>query len=336
MHKTGSSSIQRTLQRQDLGNTRYLDWRSPNHSALFALLFHEPVEEYHAFSGNGIPRDHLLEDRATWMTRLNEQMLSHDYDRVLFSAEDISGGYRDAVARMAEFFRERSSDIEVIAYVRPPISFMQSAFQQRVRSGGLNHLDPATLWPGYRARFNKLDQIFGRANVKLKKFSAGKLIGGDVVLDIAQELGVNLVEELIVRGNESASLEAVALLFAQRHLGDGFVKGFAGAQRGNTRFISALDKIGTRKLIFAPKLVEPVIEANRADLDWIEERLGESLLDTPQSSDLQISSEADLLVVAEECSGELEDLLINLIRSDVPGEHGRIARNLNLLRHLHY
>ena len=56
-------------------------------------------------------------------------------------------------------------NITVIAYVRPPVSFMASAFQQAVRVEGRTDRR-SRFWPGYRERFEKLDTVFGRENVR--------------------------------------------------------------------------------------------------------------------------------------------------------------------------
>lgn len=335
MHKTGSSSIQRTFSTLDSTDLHYLDWRSANHSAMIPLLFHDRPERYHGFKSKGRAREHLLEERAFWMNRLVEQMQSGEHERVLLSAEYLSGREDDTTTAIADFFRNHSSDIRVIAYVRPPISFMQSAFQQRVRFGRVEALQVERLWPRYKDRFEKFDRLFGRDAVTLRKYSPECLEGGDVVLDLASQIGVSIPPEATVRANVSTSLEAIALIFAQRRLGGGVERGFAGAPKKNSRFAEAISRIGTQKLAFAPSLTEPVVQAFRGDVEWMEERLGQPLLDDPPSTGRQIASEEDLLAVAEENRDALEEILIEMIRRDEPEPHGRLVRNLNLLRKLY-
>lgn len=334
MNKTGSSSIQATLNGRRFGTTRYLDWRSPNHSGLFALLFHEPVEAYHSFKLKGFSREALLAQRREAFEQLDAELASGETGRLIFSGESVSAHYPDAVFRMADHLATRGVDVRILAYVRPPVSFMQSAFQQRVRSGGMKTLRPKGLWPAYRARFEKLDQAFGRERVTLKPFLRDRLTGGDVVLDLLAELGVTLDPAEIVRTNESASLESIAMIFAQRHFGSGLSMGFPGSHRSNERFIKALGRIGTQKLAFSPALTDPVMAENRDDLEWMEERLGTPLADAPSPSDRPIATEADLLAVAEEACDTLEPLLLEAMRADAPGDHGRLTRNLEVLRAL--
>ena len=82
--------------------------------------------------------------------------------------------------RLADFYRKLGYQPRVVAYVKRPISFMQSAFQQRIKTN-LRRLDVASgLWPKYRDRLEKMDEIFGRENVDLHVFDSSTLIKGDV------------------------------------------------------------------------------------------------------------------------------------------------------------
>lgn len=302
-------------------------------------MFHEPIEEYHAFKRQGDSRESLIRERAVWIEKFIEQLRSDRCDTLIMSAEDISGPYGDATARLGDFLSRFTSDVKVYAYVRPPISFMQSAFQQRVVGGGYDRLNPLSLWPFYRERFEKLDNVFGRENVQLRKFDTRTLLQGDVVLDFLAALDIAPTGQYErLRGNESLSLEALSLVFLQRKLGDGITAGYPGAHQGNARFVHLLRAIGDSRVVFSGDLVNPVISRNRADLEWIEDRLGEPLLDVPQPYDKAISSEADLLAIAQGCRKELDDVLCRAVRLTPRGEDevaiDRLAHKLDVLRQL--
>ncbi len=337
MNKTGSSSIQQTFANQRFPEVDYVNWRSHNHSGMVSLLFESAPENSFNFRDKGRDRAYLLAERDEWTKKLAAQLEAGKDRCFLLSAELISSPLSDAVPTMADFFARFTDDIRVIAYVRPPISFMQSAFQQRVRGGQAQKLRPAGLWPDYRKRFEKLDTAFGRERVTLKKFTPDALLDGDVVHDFAREIGVTLDPTTAVRTNVAVSLEALALLFAQRKLGDGYVRGIKGAAKGNRRFLAALENVGTQKFAFAPSLTAPTVKRFRDDLQWMEARLGEPLLDTPRTGTVrQIASEEDLLAVAEENQDKVEKLLIDLIQENDPKPYGRLVRNLDLLRKLYY
>ncbi len=155
-----------------------------------------------------------------------------------------------------------------------------------------------------------------------------------MVVDLAHELGVALSPHQVVRVNESLTLEAVALLFVQRKWGEGFVRGFRGAPRMNADFAAALAGIGDSKFAFSHDLVSPWIEEHRADVKWIEQRLGLAVLDAPKASSRPVSSEEDLLAIALENANALESL-VGEHASEAVDARDRLVENLEILRRRH-
>jgi len=134
---------------------------------------------------------------------------------LLISDEGFSMLPGRRVEALFNALRNCPEDIRVIAYVRPPRSFMSSQFQQQCKKRFIN-LNGHALdahWPLYRRRFERLDTLFGRENVTPKPFQRERLEGGDVVLDFAREIGVALEPGEVIRVNESMSLKVVALLY---------------------------------------------------------------------------------------------------------------------------
>lgn len=322
MHKTGSSSIQYTFAGLNHPDLEYIKWgASGNHSALFVLLFEEAekLADYHSFKARGPDFVKSLPAmREEWQRRVSEQLEQAGHKTVIFSAEDISAPFQqNAVSRMRDFFARWSDDVTVIGFVRPPAGFMASAFQQYLKGGTIAEVNQGGLSPHYRARFERVDSVFGRANVHLKAFSPDRLLDGDVVQDFARQIGfAPLVDDQVIRTNESLSLEAVALLYVQRKLGQGFVAGFEGAHEANTAFISALGKIGRRKLAFSPLMLAPVLEREREGVAWMEDRLGYELSSPLAANNDAISSLDDLVSIALEQFDSVQQLL---------GEHAAIV-----------
>ena len=77
----------------------------------------------------------------------------------------------------------------------------------------------------------------------------------------------------------------------------------------NRNVIEALKVIGKTKIKFAPSLIQPIIEKNRDDILWMEERLGEMLTESMEESSDDIKSEADLLMVDDAVIRELKDII---------------------------
>ena len=312
MHKTGSTSIQETFVRHDLGHVRYFRWRSISHTGLFALLFSEPVEDFWYFKRNGDSREELLQQREKWLESFEQDLTRPGWSTCLLSTEAITHPHPQclsALAPLKAFLEKYSDDIQVIAYIRPPVGFMQSIFQQAIQSGR-SVLNPQGRWPRYRHRIERLDRVFGRENVTLRKFDPKTLENGSVVDDLAEFAGIALPPGSARNKNESLSLEALALLFVQRKFGRGIATGFPGASGKNAALRKCLAAIGKEEIRFAPELLLPIIEANKADLEWMERRLSEPLLDIPKNSNgFLLRSEQDLLSVADRSFPELEALV---------------------------
>ncbi|WP_161487656.1 hypothetical protein, partial [Sulfitobacter sp. HI0021] len=221
--------------------------------------------------------------------------------------------------RMHDFFAEFSHDITVIGYSRPPSDFITSAYQQNLkikkvssvsRNDKSPQLEAVLEMPRYRARFEKIDRIFGRDAVRLREFSRESLFGSDVVQDFAHEISVApLAEDQILRTNESLSLEAVALLYLHRKLSGGFVSGFKRAAEANMAFISRLATIGRRKFAFSPQMLAPILEKERDDIAWMEERLGHPFSEAGTAHPDAIGSLDDLTVIALKQYDTVQELL---------------------------
>lgn len=305
MHKTGTSSIQATLMACRPAKTGLLETNNGNCSGYVGLLFGDNASEDHGFRAAGLTESALKDRRLRWLENL-EKELENDHEQFVFSAERMSTLKAHELGRLADFFSRRASSVSVIAYVRPPRAYMASALQQQIKANLTALLPP---WPGYRARFEKFDTIFGRENVELRLFDRTKMKLGDVVIDFYDWLGADLEVAKVVSVNEALSLESFALLYLQRAKGNGFVQGFLGAAEKNQKFIDCLSTIGGRKLRLAPELTEPMIARHADDIAWIENRLGQPLNESPVDHPDAVASEDDLFRAAREAGPNLVTLV---------------------------
>jgi hypothetical protein len=320
---------------------RYADWKTANHSALYMLLFQTPdrLLEYHGFRNQGAPKlDDLLESRNAWHQRLKQDLkdAAASGQDFLFSAEDISDAqYESARASMHEYFSKWSDDVRVVGYVRAPLSFAKSAFQEMLKSGTMCTLDETRLWPYYRPRFESLFSLFGEDKIELRKYSRGSLIGGDVVTDFCSVIGMDCKDYTPRADNESLGAEATAILFAMREFCDGVKAGGPQFIPITEEFLQTLRATGNRRFTFADSLWRPLLEAHADDLSWIESKIGQKLEDDEsRADDVAISSAADLQALALESSAKLYEILIDRLRSYPADKLQRVAMAADaLLRH---
>jgi len=325
MHKTGSTAIQEMFGTHGVAGVAVpgvavSGGPRANLSDIVLLLFAEGplLDKIHAARWPHLSRRAPLRARARSRDQLAAQIAAWLADgtapRFLVSAEDISAPDFDhaAVARMAAFFDRFGAETHVHAYARAPASFMQSAFQQRVKQEkpGAVDLDAAGLWPRYRARFEPLDDVFGPDRVHLRAFDPDAFTGGDVVADFAGWLGVGPVTAPPARANDGLSCEAVCVVFCRLA---GLLPEEYPAPDLAARFRAtparALAGFGTRRFAFSRAFLDPARAAQRADLDWIEARLGQTLPDRRlpdrQAPGAAPGSAADMRMVAETCRDDL-------------------------------
>lgn len=334
MTKAGSSSIQATLRNLPMKDWVYPDMTpTGNLTGVFTTLFWVAPETHHAAKAQGFDADVIARRKSNLQNKL-DRLVEETDKNLIFSAEVISNTDVESLTAARDYFAARSERVEVMAYVRPPVAYMQSAFQQVLKSSKLNTLNLNVVWPKYQLRLGRLDDVFGRENVTLKLFDPAAFVGGDVVQDFCADLGIDIDPAQCLRVNESLSLEATALLFAQRNQGIGLQTGVEGTLQRNNRFIQALSSIGSGKVKFSGAAVAPVIEKNRADIDWIEARLGCTVLDAAATEGPFIETDQDLLDVAANSAGLLNERLAQMLAAQTDDPFAQVLRNVELLRQL--
>ncbi len=310
MHKTGSSSIQETLFNNltDPG-FEYADFGLANQSTLLYTLFSDEPENYHKYRKLGLKKTEVNQIIQKTDERLVTSLQKQLSSTVIFSAESITRlNAESELPRFHAFLSKYFDSIQIIGYVRAPHSFMESIFQQEVKRDLFNRLNINRLYPNYRNKFQKFDHIFGRNNVQLVKFDTNYFPKSDVVLDFCQRLNIEILPDLSQRHNESISKEVIAIMYAYRKYGPGFGVG-PNVIKENINIVNKLSLIGKSKLEFSPELINPVLETNREDIEWMETRLGESLYEDISPQEGAWRSEADILDIPKSSIRALKELL---------------------------
>lgn len=331
MHKTGSSSIQNSLNGYNDDDFIYANINNDsNHSlAIYSLFSPDPATHpiHKADARNGSSLKKYLDDVENG---LRASIDSTNGKTLIVSGEDIGVLPETSLLAIKEYFQKFFDEIMIVAYVRPPAGFITSAFQQRVKAGRMSGVDVFSEYRSYKNRFLKFDKVFGADNVQLWKFDPGEFNGGCVVQDFCYRLGINLHKEKIVRTNESLSRNSVSLLYIynkfKEKLGYDHLRAAAA-----TTLTDLLAEPGDEKFRFSPDVIKPVLERNKLDIQWMENRLGESLyenLDTQRPND--VCDEASLLKI----SPGLVDKLYSLLGGNVPESlNGESAEDIAVLFH---
>lgn len=333
MHKTGSSSIQNTLFKQLTDESfAYVDLGGPNHTSRILQLFSEQPEKYKSNVTMGLSKDKIKLLRQTFEDELVQSLSQDKIPNFIISGEGIPNLSANELRKMKDFLSRYIKKIVIVGYVRSPMSFMESSFQQKLK-GGLDTFIIEKRYPQYRERFEKFDQVFGRENVELWKFDPKNFSEGNVVLDFCQRVGIKMEVENTLRVNDSLSQEAVSLLYSNSKFGTslGYV---SNSIPENKALIDELCKIGKNKFKLSLSLMKPVLEKFREDIEWMENRLGISLAEQIVDNPTVIRNENDLLNNNPETVKQLRELIGNeILQGKVQGNTAQeVAELVHILR----
>lgn len=273
MHKTGSSSIQNYLDknRDELlkNGHYYAEMGSPNHSGPFLYsLRYEPAEDSEIASFN-ISSEELNRRVSLYKENLNRS-LKKEYTNIIFSAEAIIKLTEEELNSFKNYLLNYVDEIKVYCYVREPMPFMVSSFQQIIKTMPV-FLDNQNLYPNYQEKLEKFESVFGSVNYRL--FSRDTLFQGDVTADFCSWIDLPYfgAEET----NNSLGALAVKFLYKFQHLRNEII-----VRQSSLELIeNTLSKLPYQKVILPTKEMARMINDNVPDFIWMSELLKEKAPD---------------------------------------------------------
>jgi len=205
MMKTGSTSIQKSLEDYEDELFYYPKFKNTNHTRIFYTLFGKNQDKLQKLYKNKF----LIGKKNKLFEKLKRQMKRElDMARgrnIIFSGEGISKIFSDEeILIIKKFFYSKGfKHFKVIGYIRSPYAFMSSIYQQSLKNIfiELNTENLSKLFPRYKKLFEKFIRNF--EEVILRKFEPRRFPEGDVVLDFCSLIGLNLPKERIKKVNES-------------------------------------------------------------------------------------------------------------------------------------
>lgn len=307
-HKTGSTSIQKTLYRQSNESFYYVNMGISNASKPISVAFmsHPETFRMNKIKDNDVVSSKIAQEK--FLRTLDEQLNIASGRTAIISGEAISMLQEKEIAAMRLFIEKYYSNILTIGYVRTPKSFIESAFQQRSKAS-LARFNISALYPCYKFRFEKFLNVFGPEAVHMIPFQTDKLVSGCVVRDFCSRFGIDIDPASVTRDNDGLALSAVKLLYTYGKFGEPHGNRLMAMKQSN-EMASFLRELKGPKLRFHSELIAPVLEKNAEDIAWIEEQLGDSLSeDLEKYDDCSIRSETDLLTIEDETTRWLAEQL---------------------------
>lgn len=274
MHKTGSSSIQNTFNGYDDGRLIYLDLGKPNHSQPLVSALMPDLENYPQVKKKGLSKEEIEDlSKRSKDTLLNALEASRGKD-VIISAEYFSQPGvvpRKNLERLKQLLENYFDHVKVIAYVRSPQSFMESALQERVKGGDLK-IRMEALYPHYRARFSKFYDFFPESSVSLIEYNQEKFPMKSVVYDFAQRTGLSSGDVKPVRTNEKLGLRALSFLYSY-NLFVNISAPEVSFINYSSEFLDSLRFLDDSSFSFSPESLEEILSNHQEDLEWVSRKV---------------------------------------------------------------
>lgn len=269
MHKTGSTSIQTSLAGYDDGRLFTARLSDPNHSIPVYTAFARGYRTYHIWTGRGLTPAEIDAHRDTARQDIEAELSRQDRETVLISGEDIGMIDPEGQAALLDCLRRHVRDVRVICYLRDPLGYACSSFQQRVKAG-LSRL-PAKSPPAYRKRLTVFLETLGRDALEVEAYDPARFAGDSVVHDFATRIGVDpgVIRER--RANVRLSLPATRLLFHFNRTSP-LSTGEPALLRARQDLVTAVSRAYRGAEPLDPARFAPL--ADEADLGWLSEQFG--------------------------------------------------------------
>ena len=220
MPKTGSTSIQSTL----FSNTpdkrfRLITLDSVFGSRCLVAGFTTDERAKHGFFSETVPEWYYPILRRSSKTYLKRAMRAcAQADAIPIISSEVAWLFQEVdVQSMREFFESEGYRTEVYGYLRAPLDFYESAFQQQVKVGlspNLHNNKNTQANKHYSDRIALLQRVFGKEQVHLRVFDPKSFPQRCVVRDFCGWIGMDFGNAEVIRENESINGEATKLMYA--------------------------------------------------------------------------------------------------------------------------
>jgi len=171
-------------------------------------------------------------------------------DTVIMSAEGCSMLFEPRVREMKAFLDQFFDDYLILMYVREPLSFYVSSFQQMLKHSDLSFENLSFRKPNqlYTRRLPPYLNVFGRDKVVVRPFNQASFKNGDLIDDFFDSIGLHIDTSQLqkIKANESLGYNTTVLLSELNKRYPGFVDGRYNPKRGLSKDVGKIIEIFSR------------------------------------------------------------------------------------------
>ena len=308
MHKTGSTSIQINLNGYDDGQTKYADLGYENHSIPFYTVYSGRHHNYNVWERAGLSADQVENKKHECLARIKKSLGQDSHKNLIFSGEDILNIPETGLSELKLLLEQYSKDIKLFAYIREPISYMQSNLQELIHAGQNVPAPP----PAEYYRFKSIIKVFGRENITFRLFDKKHLLNGDVVDDFCNLIDIKKNKHS--RLNASLSTEVIKCLYKINNLVDPALdtKAFLPLkQSSRNHFLRLLRANFPGKFGVPDNYILPYLDID--DWEWMQKTMGETV--GPDYRNISVAQSSEKLsdffeTFTEDMLDRLEEILV--------------------------
>jgi hypothetical protein len=277
---------------------------------MIGVLFHSAFEHHGSYFRSTLSDRHLQQFRRRAFRHLDRSLVHASRNGVtpILSAEHAWTFEEADYASLKHFLNDRGFEATIVCYIRAPLDYFESSFQQLLIAGGYESW--ADLFEEHRFAepLHNADRVFGRDNVLPFFFDPADFPGHCVVQHFCQHIGLAPSAVTITRVNEGLSIDALRLLYTADQVQA--VRHDSSFSRLHRRLLIArLRDLPGPRMRFSPSVTDTFRKSIEPQWPWLEERLGRripmSLL--PREPAAEIRSEADMLDVSTDAFAWLSE-----------------------------
>jgi hypothetical protein len=280
MPKTGTTSIQDSLFWSDLKEPYRFLSLDTNFANRTANLAYQNPERHR---GNFFVET-LSSKQFTRYGRFSKKYIQNALSRCaqqrltpIISAETLWGMRGEELEGLRKDAITYGFTPQIICYLRSPIDYSRSLFQQGVRTGVVKSIENVLSLALRLPRGIKLlDDAFGSDNVRLYIFDPGTFPGNCVVKHFCTEIGLDWSQLTLIRENESMNINRLKFLYAWNTCN---VKNpFSLSTRLKRRLVlDSLQGLSGPSLRFHPNLTKNMLVEFESQREFLEKRIGRSV-----------------------------------------------------------
>jgi len=223
--KTGSTSIQKTLNGFDDGVTKYLEFQKHNlkfidkqpwnHSKFILYIFKDSF--FKEFNTKNLINSHDAKSlRASLEADLKKEITRPDREKIIISGEGLGPLNRSSIKKLKFFLEQNNCNIQIFAFYRDPYNKLVSKFQQTSKAKSFSLLDSS--FKGWMP--SPIDvtlagwtQHFPKEKIFVNSFHKEDLIDGCVVETFCSFAKIKPANK-DTASNQSMSFSALRLIYS--------------------------------------------------------------------------------------------------------------------------